>query len=1697
MSAAISKPVPPVSSNAESDVADKNKDTSAPRTPNLAPVTVRDAHPNGAPLALNTNSSARDTFLEDGTPATPRDRDRERDKFRGVELSPSDGRDSHDLAISPRQGNRDSLVDNMLLSLDQFGTGPTSSSHPMVMGAATHADDEVMNADFRQGGSDVAVSRFNFPRLGRRRGHTHSSSYSSENDAHLDDNPNRFSTQLSRGRRSNSSSNFQSVLERIDSFRGGDRARARGWDPRNDAALDHELNASSRGRQRRESNDSRGSSSINADYVHAYEEGRPSSFDQIYSERAIHSSPAPVVPRQRPVDFDDSDAAPTPTVPGGPRSQFGPFQQSAGSTQQLQAFQAAPAAEKKKSGKVSSKWGYGRKDRADSRPSTSRVENRRAAAHPKDLPPIPSSTDLSAPAPTVSFGKSSEPNFTTTSPPKERRGFFSRVFASTQSASPSNRASTAPPFQPAPDIDLRSQYHLGGRNTTQFFDDYNGAADTSSDKELPPVPPPLQRPTITKKSSSFFRRRKKSVSETTFPPPPSRPPPEALASSSSPDVAAEVPNLGALNTQLSPKPSIRRVVQPHTNRPASPLNSPISPLQTFYDTKEDFDARDDDHEADFAGAKTPNWNATIRALKADATGAARDTEVPALGGAYRALAHSGRTSRADSAGMRNIDRTVDNDAASEDSDVLGNHDRSRLKYRIKKAPDPDETQSSNDEGNISGISSGDAVVPLKIAVDDVTFAATNPALPTDMRSEAHSQDPSTLNDKEASLRPHNAATPLSGKAKRSSEALVSTDEQTIPKGVDTARFGDGTSPNGNILCEANSPRSVTPETESKDAPVPLSPERPHARHNSKASDEKLIKLLGLPLAPREMSQGPVAVSPTESDYKSACSLPLVQTDDADDDDDSGEVERPNVVEDFKVTEGVEDVTDENAAEESKDAETPRNEAFAAAILDNEPTDEDRSIARDLFENEEGVVGKANAAAWLGEMGADRAKTRTAYMDLFDWTNLDVLTAMRGLCGKIALKGESQQVDRLLDAVSRRWCECNPNHGFKATDVVHTICYSVLLLNTDLHLADIEQKMTRNQFIRNTMPTVRRVAADAAPDAFDTQRMSTISPPGPTPSTEPSSPGLTAPPTINIPDRKSSLDVDQRPFKRFSRRPSQLEESTLRCSTPLDNDATADDCGPLVKAPFQGSIRAWEAQVELVLKDFYNSIRQQRLPLRGAEPQKMASEQVPSSNSLSVLTNSMLKRTPSTMSKANSEHTSVRGRPESQHRPSTGRWTSKARSRPRLYPSSTVGSSRTSFDEQSTMWSPSNSSTWSKYSLNKTQTSMSVDSFSSAYPQGDYKQSIGFANALSQAIIREEAAGTASSEPTTAPLLEDETLGLAGAPWAKEGILKHKHHLESVDKRAKDRNWSECFAVIEKGWMRLFSFSAKSSVRSRNKARQQMPGGVVGGGNWSENAEALGSFLLRQTIASALPPPGYSKARPHVWALSLPTGAVHLFQVGTPEIVKEFVSTANYWSARLSKEPLVGGVSNMEYGWSADVVNNALLSLENLRPQSRPPSASATGTRPSLQSSLRSSIDQGVSGRARMPADKLTISDWKPPQQSMMASSSPEAEQLKALLAYVKNIEEDLQKHNELRSPMLLAFSPRHPNSTKAMANWECKSSYLLREIVKFRTYIDCLTAAQVQKEKIYADRRARDPEPEPETKPTEGEERKVEVDAAV
>jgi hypothetical protein len=105
---------------------------------------------------------------------------------------------------------------------------------------------------------------------------------------------------------------------------------------------------------------------------------------------------------------------------------------------------------------------------------------------------------------------------------------------------------------------------------------------------------------------------------------------------------------------------------------------------------------------------------------------------------------------------------------------------------------------------------------------------------------------------------------------------------------------------------------------------------------------------------------------------------------------------------------------------------------AKAILthDTDITESDRARAKNIFDGDEEYVSKAGAAAWLGQTTPKSARTRRAYMELFDWNGVNILAAFRELCGKLIVKAESQQLDRVIDAFSERWCNCNPNHGFK-------------------------------------------------------------------------------------------------------------------------------------------------------------------------------------------------------------------------------------------------------------------------------------------------------------------------------------------------------------------------------------------------------------------------------------------------------------------------------------------------------------------------------------------------------------------------------------------------------------------------------------------------------------------------------------------
>ena len=1468
-----------------------------PLTPPYRIRTKRDR----APKAHKGRPTPRETFLEGLTDSNQRNA---RDA-RGNEQAPNE-RISHDLSFT---GNpRHSVVDNMLQSLNP--------SQPYLFSSPTARPPQSSGS---QGSSTKSL---------RHRGHLPSSSSASDNTYTVDSSPSRFSAHFNRGRRSNSSSNFQSTLGRIDSVRPsedhGPTHRSNALIAQRAGIVDRSSAPNSRAG--RKSSKGSGSSSVDLGYIvgagkwQSTLPRRSSSFE--YAQRDDSSSrptgssaTAKVVPRV--VRYPSSEVAPTPTIPSGCNNRdpspailaraLHPTQQAAflkhtSSHESLKAFQMKMSDGE---GTEASRLHIGRGESPDKpracqyagtfqNPTTRKQGNRadsRAASPSQATTPLRQRPEAQ----------------------RERPGFFRRVFGSSRNIVPSSTDMRPPQLHSSRNsVRVDSRASFAPLPTLQL----QGQADDS-------LPATAQRiyPTVTKKSSSFFRRRKKSVSE---------PGPVSGFFQLPPHITP--------NNATQPGPSLRQAMDPF--------------LHSLSNTKAE------KAHVRHRGPQRSNFP--------ELNISGRRPSLPQVSSSERSLQD-----------VHNADMASD----------LGG----------------DSTSSSHVRENFN--------TSLNVKSDDSQLHPPADSFLHDTSStEDKAVDAESLN---TSIR---AGVMAPDRMANRSPVDASYDQKYDPR-----LRGHKPVPMDRIPTTAGTFIRLVQRHDNTLLPVS------RAKHNQSGLQERLTA----PNITRSETKSSTAISTKGSERL------WLEPQEADEQSRSGDVPLPGEVLEASPAGNDWSVTSISAKAEHKDddgltpvaAEERPATTIAGDVDEFELTADDLELASRVYYGDESLIEKAKAAAWLGDEGLARARVRRAFMNKFDWENMSVLAALRDLCTRVLLKGETQQIDRLLDALSSRWCTCNPDHGFKATDVVHTICYSLLLLNTDLHMAEIEAKMTRVQFLKNTMPTVRRVVLDAAPDAFENKRASTLPitlPCVDSPVTEVSTEPILAR-TRSSTEGKRSFE-GPRPIYRLLKRPSDQSSyaySSNSGATPLDLDVPTDDCGPLVKAPFRGKMSTWEVQVEMVLKNFYNSIRQQRLPLHITETKEPAVETLVNANTLFTIPSSMLRRTPSMLSKAGSESLSFRGRALEQ-RFGTGRWISKSRQRPRLYPASTVGSSRTSLEEQqSSVWTPAGSSILSKYSFGRTQTSMSVESFGSSFPECEYQQSVGFANALSQAIMREEAGTSDAVEETmrAAPLLEDESLELAGAPWAKEGILKHKHHLDAVDKKSKERNWVESFAVIEKGCMRLFSFSMNAKSMRQKMRSQKLNGSVVGGGNWMDNAEALGHFSLRQTLASALPPPGYSKSRPHVWALSLPTGAVHLFQVGTPEIVNEFVTTANYWSARLSKEPLIGGVSNIEYGWSEFVVNPALLQGDTA-----PGATTSTGPRPSLQSSIRSSLDQG-SSRPKLLGDKVMINDWLPPQQSMVASVLMEVDQLKALTTYVRNVEDELERHNELRPAMLLAVRSLVPHDS--------------------------------------------------------------------
>lgn len=837
--------------------SDMHGNYSPPRTPpsgasNNQKPTNRGRHPR---------PSVRETFLDDFNPTENANSSNES----------ADERDPHDLSLSPKHAARTSIVDNMLLSLDQFASGSSVLDDYRLFNSVFDSD------TFGRNSPDSMPQR-------RYRGHTFSSSLSSDVEYPYDESTAR-GAQAGRGRRSTSSSNYHSSLQRFGSARSRDGPGSRGH------TYDR-INSSGPASGARTGRQSSKGSSPPPDFGPALAkhpadpltERRSASFD--FGSRTPFIPFADIPAEYESAAYDDGhDAAPTPSVPAGPRKYQTSSSQGDHSGTLNPQSSRTPVASRRNSVK-SSRTNQSRKNHRPEHIGTGTLRGRdndiaNFGESGLEPPPAIPSLDPPAPSPTISFNKPSFPPPPDPTPAKERPGFFRRVFGSSKASAPGSSESGQSDAQFPQENDPKESFGLGtnSRMRRQPLKNTAGGANTGREGSHQ----------VVNKKSSFFRRRKKSVVESVPPP------------------VVPTPDFGPRTTETSkPAPS-----------PVSSLRKVMNPYITDNGGRTAENAVDD--PTSDVGAEAPEDKGTrhLPTQKPNASAAAGISK--SKYSLYPAISPASAPDPSPLSPLGSLGGDEDVGVRSRGSDAVS-------------SPDSRQEQPVVREDAVSRNS-----VPVRAESDRVRDALPNMLIPPE------------------NIAPSSLSPVIENFSQKSTSPTEGPNERHP--------LGSGEPAEGKDVSD----------------PAPY--------------DDKQEYFGRLPKPTLDTSGSPAASTSEVSNYHTASNTPIV----------------PSADQNF--------------------TDTTENRAECTEIAVDESPPSDKEQAQKLFENQEQIVGRDPPAAWLGD--PDRSAIRKAYMELFDWSNMNILAALRSLCNRLVLKGETQQVDRVLDAFSARWCECNPNHGFKA------------------------------------------------------------------------------------------------------------------------------------------------------------------------------------------------------------------------------------------------------------------------------------------------------------------------------------------------------------------------------------------------------------------------------------------------------------------------------------------------------------------------------------------------------------------------------------------------------------------------------------------------------------------------------------------
>ncbi|TRY94369.1 hypothetical protein DNTS_006262 [Danionella cerebrum] len=119
------------------------------------------------------------------------------------------------------------------------------------------------------------------------------------------------------------------------------------------------------------------------------------------------------------------------------------------------------------------------------------------------------------------------------------------------------------------------------------------------------------------------------------------------------------------------------------------------------------------------------------------------------------------------------------------------------------------------------------------------------------------------------------------------------------------------------------------------------------------------------------------------------------------------------------------------------------------------------IARFLYKGE--GLNKTAIGDYLGERDDLNIQVLHAFVELHEFTDLNLVQALRQFLWSFRLPGEAQKIDRMMEAFAQRYLQCNPG-VFQSTDTCYILSFAIIMLNTSLHNPNVKDKPAVERFI---------------------------------------------------------------------------------------------------------------------------------------------------------------------------------------------------------------------------------------------------------------------------------------------------------------------------------------------------------------------------------------------------------------------------------------------------------------------------------------------------------------------------------------------------------------------------------------------------------------------------------------------------------